>query len=81
MLSMSERREQHAVCNIGQRIFIFGGYNPENDQSSQTCEAFNVLANTWTFLPFNLPDKYVQGMTAEVAKNRYIFLIGGINQD
>lgn len=44
---MFTERYHFAMTNIGHRIYIFGGFNPENRQCLQACERFNMLTNTW----------------------------------
>ena len=62
-----------AVCSLGHRIFAMGGYD------TQSCESYDVLSNKWVSLSAacNLPDEYSMGITAQVAKHRFIFVFGG----
>ena len=54
--NMNYSRGLHGVQKMAQKIFAFGGENPDGQQFLKSSEVYDVVQNSWKNLPDMLDD-------------------------
>ncbi len=75
MADMINPRYINGICNIGNHIYVIGGY--DCNKVLPTCERFDVLTNNWSELTSCKLDREQYGVTTQAIATRFIFGFGG----
>ncbi len=72
--SAPPNRQGHASCNMGEYIYMYGGYN---NATLDDFWAFNTISNQWTLIPMELPKRKYHSLNCI---RRHVFILFGSDE-
>ena len=72
---ITDRYHEFSICATRNFIFVVGGYKTDGK-----CETLDVFKDQWKSLP-RIPDDFYQEASSIVINKRFVFCLGGRNEN